>query len=104
MKNKIINQIRQGDILLNKLKKLPQNIKETNKVLAYGEVTGHKHQFIDKNAIVFIDNDGRQYVQIVAPSVLQHEEHENHVVPVGVYEVVHQRENDLVQGIQQVRD
>ena len=95
---------RQGDILLRKISKLPQGLKQKDKILAYGEVTGHKHQFVDENAIVFSDGDGKQYVQILKPSQLQHEEHDLLDLEKWDYEVIHQREFDLIEGTRRVMD
>jgi hypothetical protein len=99
---------RQGDVLLRKIPKLPSNLKEKDKVLALGEVTGHRHRFAEKqelvekqrpeeNTIVFTDEDGKQFVQVVSPeAVLEHEEHDNITVPQGDYEVIIQREHDAI--------
>ena len=98
--------IRQGDVLLRKIKELPKGIKVKDKILALGEGTGHSHRFdaSNPNAIVFIDTDGKQYVQLVETSELIHEEHENVMIPEGNYEVIQQREYDVLQGIRQVMD
>jgi hypothetical protein len=95
-----MNEIyRQGDILLRKIKKLPNNLKPKNKILAYGEVTGHKHQFVDENALVFTNEQNQQYVEVLGePAMLKHEEHANILIPVGDYEVVNQQEFDPIKA------
>lgn len=85
---------RQGDVLLVKCAGLPPKVeKESNCVLAEGEVTGHKHQ-IHESAILWRGTRGRRYVEVTAPSAtLVHEEHGPISLPgPAVYEVVRQRE------------
>jgi hypothetical protein len=90
---------RQGDVLLRQVSELPKGVKRKgDKVLAYGEATGHKHQLTSEYADLYIDVDGRQYAFLVETSTLEHEEHANIDVPEGVYEVVIQREFDLMQN------
>lgn len=89
---------RQGDVLLKAVDFLPGGLIRKDGVLAYGEVTGHKHQFKDDNTIVFTDEEGRQFVQVVdEESELKHEEHENLSIPKGNYEVVIQKEFDPIE-------
>ena len=97
---------RQGDILLRKIGKLPAEIKIKDKILAYGEVTGHKHQFKDNDECVMVyhDGNGKQYVQVLKPTKLQHEEHDWLDIEQGNYEVIHQREFDLIEGTRRVMD
>ena len=99
---------RQGDVLLRRIKNLPSNLKEKDKVLALGEVTGHRHRFLEQqelkqvqrpeeNTIVLTDEDGKQFVQVVSEeAVLEHEEHGAITVPQGDYEVIIQREHDPI--------
>ena len=90
---------RQGDVLLRQAKELPKKAKrKADKVLAYGEATGHKHQFTSEFADLYIDVGGKQYAFLVETAMLEHEEHANIEVPEGTYEVVIQREFDLVQN------
>jgi len=104
---------RQGDVLLRKIDKLPEGLTEKNKVLALGEVTGHRHRFLEQqelkevkrpeeNTIVFTNEDGKQFVQVISQeAVLEHEEHGNITVPQGDYEVVIQREHDAIAEFKQ---
>jgi len=97
---------RQGDILLRQVKELPKTAKrKADKVLALGEATGHAHQFTSEFADLYVDVDGKQYAFLVKSAVLEHEEHANIDVPEGAYEVVIQREFDLMQKKQRpIRD
>ena len=90
---------RQGDVLLRQVKELPKTAKRKgDKVLAYGEATGHKHQFTSEFAELYVDVGGKQYAFLIERAVLEHEEHANIEVPEGTYEVVIQREFDPMQN------
>jgi hypothetical protein len=90
---------RQGDVLLRQVSKLPETAqRKQDKVLAYGEATGHKHQFTSNFADLYVDVDGKQYALLVETALLEHEEHADIEVPKGTYEVVIQREFDLVEN------
>jgi hypothetical protein len=91
--------IRQGDVLLRQVSKLPKTAqRKKDKVLAYGEATGHRHQFTSPFAELFVDVDGKQYAFLVETAMLEHEEHANIEVPKGTYELIIQREFDLVEN------
>ncbi len=92
--------IRQGDVLVMSA---PKNLKPAEKVerdngrvvLAYGEVTGHAHAILDREAELFTlpDTDDR-FLRIMSKSgvSLVHEEHSAIPIPAGDYIVRHQRE------------
>lgn len=89
-------QIRQGDVFLAKIDKLPAGLEpvplEDGKVvLAHGEATGHAHT-ISQSASLFLEpTTGRRYLEVLAPTSLDHQEHD--ACPVaGLYEVVRQCE------------
>jgi len=97
--------IRQGDVLLKLIDKLPAGLSKKNNILAYGEVTGHNHKFQESAQVEVMKNqNGDQFVSVSAPSVLVHEEHAAQVIPIGMYEVVIQRELDLMGQMRNVRD
>ena len=108
---KIRKQIRQGDILLCPIDKFPTGLKTKDKILAYGEATGHHHRFEenDESVIVKISDSGTQYIQVLKPSELKHEEHGNIQVDEGKYVLRRQREYDITSDVgeeahQNVRD
>jgi len=93
---------RQGDILLKKIKSLPEveNCKQTMEgseikdsiILALGEATGHKHQLIKQDArLMKAVNTNQFFLLVNLPSDLVHEEHTKITLPKGNYEVVRQR-------------
>ena len=104
------NEIRQGDVRLSHVKDLPKNAKPLkDKTLAYGEVTGHSHRFIDTSNIQRYEADNKIYLQVLQPSLLTHEEHnkwqkrfndtwvadQGYIMP-GVYEQISEREYDYI--------
>ena len=107
---------RQGDVLLVKINEneLPASLKSKDMVLAYGEVTGHKHQFKDEpeQIVQVFENEGNQYVKVKSDkAVLRHEEHAPVTMPKGDYKVILQKEYDPIESyqkeqarIRQVRD
>ncbi len=96
---------RQGDVLLKQITELPKGLKlKRDKVLAYGEITGHMHQFLNPYTELFIDMEGKQFVYLVEDSLLEHEEHASVMIPQGTYEVVIQRQFDLLEGTRKVVD
>lgn len=96
---------RQGDILLKPIQELPIIRKKKDLILAYGESTGHMHQFVDPmNVSVFLANE-QQYVSISNDfAELVHNEHATLQIPQGNYRVIQQREVDLTEEIRQVID
>lgn len=93
----IKNQFRQGDVLLTPVS-LPAKAKKTNVrdngrvILAYGEVTGHAHAIMDCPEVETYEFKGKTYLSIKESVTLSHEEHANHVITPGDYEVTIQRE------------
>lgn len=89
------NIIRHGDVCLKPITTLPKGAKQLkDKVLAYGEVTGHKHQFGNPSNIDRYELDGRLYLQVYTPVPLNHEEHETLIIDPGIYEQIAEREYD----------
>ncbi len=92
-------QIRQGDVLLVKVRR--QSLTEAKPmprdrgriVLAYGEVTGHAHAIDAALAELFEEKDGQLYLKISGTDAeLRHEEHGAIAIPPGTYRVVRQVE------------
>jgi hypothetical protein len=94
MESKIL---RQGDVMLIQISRMPRGLEEKDKVLALGEKTNHKHQFLSPQVQVFRDNNNQQFIQVKQKSQLLHEEHAVLDVPRGKYRVRLQREFDILQ-------
>lgn len=94
----------QGDVLLRPIEgKVDCNEKGTA-VLALGEVSGHSHRM---SGVSFVKGSDGLATQILVPPMgaeLVHEEHETIQIPQGRYEVLIQREYDVVEGTRQVMD
>lgn len=95
MKKKTIKQARQGDVFLELVSAIPKSAKKQKTcILAYGEVTGHKHEISTDEAFMWVDTDGRSYVEVYGNSAtLIHAEH-GPIALTGpaMYRVIQQRE------------
>ena len=84
-------QYRQGDVLLVEISIIPKGIKKENKcILAYGEVTGHKHQIMENGVLYKSENES--FLEMSNDGVLSHEEHHQIKIPKGQYKVIIQKE------------
>jgi hypothetical protein len=84
--------VRQGDLLIVKVKALPEGCrKKGHRVLAEGEATGHKHE-LDSGELY--EKNGTLYFKISdhEKATLQHQEHGPVTFDPGTYKVVRQRE------------
>lgn len=99
-----MKQYRQGEVYLRRIDGVPSGLKEKDKILAHGEATGHKHKFTSEHAHVFSNAGSHQFVILDEPCILEHEDHANIEIPKGEYEVIIQREYDIVEGVRQVMD
>lgn len=95
---------RQGDILLKPIKSIPKDVKKKDLILALGEATGHMHQFIDPNLVSVYELNAQQFVEVYEQAPLVHNEHDTLQIEKGIYEVVRQREVDLLNEIHKVID
>lgn len=110
----IMKIIRQGDVLLVPVKKLPADCVEIPPergriVLMHGEATGHAHAIDDwkgaekiakdalglagRRARLLRSPDGTRFLEVGAPVSLLHEEHTTHQIPPGIYELPQQMEH-----------
>lgn len=93
--------IRQGDVLVKRIKTLPKNLQPAEAengrfVLAHGEATGHHHSFAISDRVAMFREDGSGGGLFLAvtggPVALEHQEHTALDVEPGHYQVVRQRE------------
>lgn len=81
---------RQGDILIVAAEAIPAGaVKQSNRVLAEGEATGHAHK-LDAGDVY--EKDGVLYFKAEDVIHLNHEEHGQLTFHPGVYRVIRQRE------------
>lgn len=91
---------RHGDLLIVRMtEEINKEHKREDKVLAEGEVTGHHHR-LQGNATIYGKQDGIQYVEIVDPTKLVHEEHATIDLMPGNYKVFRQREYNYMPDFQ----
>lgn len=92
---KIPKAYRQGDVLLIlRPGSVPANARKLpHLVLAEGEVTGHCHKIAAGKADL-LEADGKKFLRVISAqgAKLVHDEHHQHVIPPGDYEVLIQRE------------
>lgn len=90
--------VRQGDVLLERVAKLPETAKKQkvngSVILAYGEATGHHHAIHKGSVRVYKEPDTQvTYIEIAeAMAALEHQEHATIMLEPGVYKVGLQRE------------
>jgi hypothetical protein len=89
--------MRQGDVLLVPTKRSTKGFTEVKRdkkrvILAYGEVTGHAHAILEKDAVLFDNGNGIRILSVESEAQLVHEEHSTIVLPKGNYEIRIQRE------------
>jgi hypothetical protein len=98
-----MKQLRQGDVLLVKVKARTPKGRAVNEkgriILAHGEVTGHAHEVMAADTEVagpaaqfFEEPDGTRFLFVERACVLTHQEHGAIALAPGCYEVVRQRE------------
>lgn len=117
MKAKKLIQLRQGDVQIQQVEKLPNGCIEVpaagNRiVLAHGEVTGHAHAIYDhmtqlgvadeiaeaaiarakSRARLLLAPSGERYLEVTDTVTLRHEEHTQHTLPPGIYHLPKQME------------
>ena len=96
---------RQGDVLLKPIEELPIGRRKKDLILAYGESTGHLHQFLDPTLVSVYECNNQQYVHVSSEFAdLVHNEHGTLSIPAGKYKVIQQREVDLSEEIRRVLD
>lgn len=89
--------LRQGDVLLVKVKSLPKGSAEnTDKgdiILAHGEVTGHAHRIkTPATKAKMWDANAERFLQVVEKVALTHEEHSTISIDPGIYRIAIQTE------------
>ena len=101
--------IRQGDVLLYPVAKLPRGAKQVeikgDVILAYGEVTGHAHRIKqdEKPSARVFDLGAERYLHIAERVALEHEEHSAIFLEKGVYKQAYQFEEKRAE-LQRVAD
>ena len=80
----------QGDLLITKIDKIPVGaIRRNDRVLVYGEATGHKHEITDGSVFGYQD---RILMTVPTGTTIIHEDHFPVPLEKGDYEIVRQRQ------------
>ena len=97
---------RHGDVVLFEVKEIPNAVKDKDtNILAEGEFTGHKHELVTKEKVIFQDVEGNLYVDLKQQTKLVHQEHNTIVLPATKYRVLIKRNyNPFQKRIEEVRD
>ena len=94
----------QGDVGFDPIKLIPATAIEKSLTVALGEATGHHHTFRKGMVQVLIEQE-QQFVKVTGQNaILEHQEHEELILPKGKYKVIRQRVFDTLKGIRQVMD
>lgn len=94
MKQKIKNQYRQGDVLIEQIAEIPSSAKKVKGrvILAEGEATGHAHEIDQDAAEAWKSESETVAVRVKKPSAVKHQEHAPIHLNRGNYRVTRQRE------------
>lgn len=101
---------RQGDVVLIMQESKPTEKLDVQKpvkgktILAFGEVTGHFHGMSATLTRQYKAADGKEYLEVDAPTSLTHQEHAPIEFEPGFYEKRICREYDQELGIRRVVD
>jgi len=104
-----MKQLRQGDVLLQLVDKLPKGLKEISGpvILAHGEVTGHAHVITlpdtERHKVKYWDGGAERYIQALERVTVTHEEHAPIVLEPGIYKQGFQVE-DFGEEVRDVAD
>lgn len=93
----------QGDVLITKIDCI-KGRKLNHKILAEGEVTGHKHVITIGEGDLYEEN-GTLYLHCETECVVTHEEHKPITLPEGDYKIGIVREYDYItEEVRRVQD
>lgn len=98
MKESTAKLYRQGDLMLERIDKMPATAKKNRRhgpiILALGEATGHHHAIHDEFVDLYTDESaGVTYIEVKeAMAALTHQEHGTIELPAGAYRKIKQRE------------
>lgn len=95
----------QGDVLFELVLGIPSSAKvRENRIVAEGEVSGHRHAVVEDESEIFEEN-GTLYLRVPKETTVTHQEHHPLVLPQGDYKIRKVREYDhFLEEARQVRD
>ena len=104
-----MNQLRQGDVLLQPVDRLPDGLEEITGpvILARGEATGHAHVITlpetERHKVRYWNGGAERYIQALERVTVTHEEHAPIVLEPGIYKQGFQVE-DFGTEVRRVKD
>ena len=106
--SKVRKQIRQGDVLLNPINKLPPDAVKIRRrktiTLAEGELTGHSHTVeASVRDVETYESGGELYLKVNTTQSLRHQEHAELAIDPGLY-VVRRQTEVWMDEVRQVAD
>lgn len=103
---KKLNPIRQGDVMFIPVHRncLPKGFTEAKEyTVQLGEATGHHHTLYQKDkkskGLKIFEFEGRRFIDVGAEYFLRHQEHDEHIIAPGAYEVIIEDEYDPFERI-----
>ena len=97
-------QIQHGDVLLQKVRILPDGAKVVARrngvvIVAEGEATGHCHTITERGAAL-LELKGELSLEVTEPVTITHEEHKPLPIPEGIYKIGTVKEYDYLQDME----
>lgn len=92
-------QMRQGDIFIEKVEKLPKGLKQKkDNVIAMGDSTNLAHKLV--NGRVLVNKDGNMFLEVKSKTQVIHEHGRGHGhkpinLSKGYYKIIRQRETTI---------
>ena len=99
--------VQHGDVTIKPIDKIPSDAKRTEqRVLAFGEVTGHAHRLLDDADVEVYEREGTLFLRVGPEGAgVTHEEHGVGLIEPGAYQVGRVREYDhFAEEAREVRD
>jgi hypothetical protein len=87
----------QGDVVIESISEIPKKgLKKLNhRILAEGEVIGHKHEVVEKElSNLYADEKGNLFLKANGELTITHTEHNPITIPAGTYRIRRVQEYD----------
>lgn len=100
-----LKKYRHGDVIIKEVAMFPKGTRiedeqTKDRILAYGEATGHKHWLVNpKTAPLCFKVGDDVFFEINSPTTVDHPEHGPKTLPPGMYRARVAREKDHLSGL-----
>lgn len=93
-----MNQIQQGDVMLEEVTGLPEGaVPKNGGLVMAGELTGHAHRLDTATKGLLYEKDGVLFIKTAHSVILRHEEHGPLTITPGTWKVGRVHEYDYTQ-------